>query len=124
MNTFIKRETKREIHILGQGYNVDFGRDIIPFVFKRVQGELEQIEKKGRGNLGQLQCFIELQKEEKAVLKRAIDEILDCLDGDHAILQDEDTIVLHRDIYTYLVEEYIDVMREKSPYDVERIEGL
>ncbi len=124
MSTFLKRETKREIHILGQGYTVDFGGDAVALIFKRVQGELEQIEKRDRGDLGQLQCFIEMQTEEKAVLKRAIDEILDCLDGDHDILQGEDTIVLHRDIYTYLVEEYMDVMKKKSPYDVERIEGL
>lgn len=124
MSTFIKRETRREIHILGQSYTVDFGRDAIALIFRRVQGELEQIEKKYSDHLGQPQPFIEMQLQEKAVLKRAIEEILGCLDENNTFLQGEDTIVLHRDIYTYLVEEYIDVMRKKSPYDVERIEGL
>lgn len=124
MSSFLRRETKRQVHILGQGYTVDFGRDAIALIFKKVHGEFEQIKKKDRGDLGQAECFHEMQNEEKAVLKRAIGEILDCSEGVHNIFQGEDTIVLHRDIYTYLVEEYIDVMRKKSPYDVERIEGL
>lgn len=124
MGTFLKRETKREISILGQKYTVDFGRDHLAFIFKRVQVELGQIEKKDRGDLGQEACFYEMQNEEKAVLKGAIEEILDCSNEELSIFEDEDTIVLHRDVYTYLVEEYIDVMKTKSPYTIERIEGL
>jgi hypothetical protein len=124
MSTFLKRETKREISILGQKYTVDFGRDHLAFIFKRVQVELGQIEKKDRGNLGQEECFYEMQNEEKVVLKRAIEEILDCQKEKVFIFKKDDTIVFHRDIYTYLVEEYIDVMKTKSPYTIERIEGL
>ncbi|WP_312060072.1 hypothetical protein [Anaerotignum sp.] len=124
MGTFLKRETKREIFILGHKYTVDFGRDHLAFIFKRVQVELGQIEKKDRGDLGQEVCFYEMQNEEKAVLKGAIEEILDCSNEELSIFEDEDTIVLHRDIYTYLVEEYINVMKTRSPYTIERIEGL
>lgn len=124
MDTFLKRETKREIFILGQKYTVDFGRDHLAFIFKRVQVELGQIEKKDRGDLGQEACLYEMQNEEKAVLKGAIEEILDCSNEELSIFEDDDTIVLHRDIYTYLVEEYINVMKTRSPYTIERIEGL
>lgn len=124
MSTFLKRETKREISILGQNYTVDFGRDHLAFIFKSVQVALEKIEKKDPGDLDQEECFNEMQDEEKAVLKRAIEEILDCPKEVNSIFKGEDTIVLHRDIYTYLVEEYLDVMKTKSPYNIERIEGL
>lgn len=124
MSIFVKRKTKREISVLGQKYTVDFGRDHLAFIFKRVQVALGQIEKKDRGDLDQDECFCEIQNEEKAVLKGAIKEILDCQEEEFLIFQEDDTIVLHRDIYTYLVEEYIDVMKTKSPYTIERIEGL
>ncbi len=124
MSVFQKRETKREVIILGEGYCVDFGKDAIALIFKRVQEELEKIGEKDRGNLGQTKRFHEMQNEEKAVLKRAIGEILDCPAKVQGIFQGEDTLVLHRDIYTYLVEEYMGVMKTKSPYAVERIEGL
>ncbi|MDD4843783.1 MAG: hypothetical protein PHU31_05570 [Anaerotignum sp.] len=124
MSAFQKRETKREVIILGQGYLVDFGKDAIALIFKRVQEELEKIAEKDRGNLGQTERFHEMQNEEKVVLKRAIGEVVDCPHGVQEIFQGDDTIVLHRDIYTYLLEEYMGVMKTKSPYAVERIEGL
>lgn len=124
MSTFQKRETKREVSILGQWYTVDFGKDTTAFILKRVQEELAVIEKKDRGDFGQAEHFIEMANEEKAALKRAIEEILDSPKEAQVIFQEDDSIVLHRDIYTFLVEEYIDVMKTKSPYDVERIEGI
>ncbi|MDD3394811.1 MAG: hypothetical protein EOM28_00950 [Clostridia bacterium] len=124
MSTFLKRETSREICILGQWYTVDFGRDATAFILRRVHEELKAIEKKDRGDFEQAERFVEMANEEKATLKRAIEEILDCPNEAAAIFQEDDTIVLHRDIYTFLVEKYIDVMKIKSPYDVERIEGL
>ena len=124
MRTFQKRETKREVKILGQGYTVDFGRDTIALILRRVREELEKIEEKDRVDLGQADRFLEIMEEEKAVLKAAIGEILDLPEQVDAIFVDDDTAVLHRDVYTFLVEEYIEVMKPKSPYDVERIEGL
>lgn len=121
MSTFQKRETKREVKILDQWYAVDFGRDAIAFAFKKVQEELLKIEEKARGDLEQAERFIEMMNEEKALLKEAIGEILGCPTKVEAIFSKDDTVVLHRDIYTFLVEEYIQVMKTKSPYDVERI---
>ncbi|WP_352400932.1 hypothetical protein [Anaerotignum sp.] len=124
MSTFQKRETMRELRILGKWYSVDFGKDSIALTLRRVQEKLEEIEKKERGSLGQAQLFTQMMEEEKALLKEAIGEILgDGQDISH-IFETDDTAVMHRDVYTFLVEEYIQVMRGYSPYDLERIEGL
>jgi hypothetical protein len=101
MSAFQKRETKREVTILGQGYSVDFGKDATVLIFKKVQEELEKIGEKDRGNLGRTERFHEMQSEEKAVLKSAIGKILDCPYGVQGIFQGDDTIILHRDISVY-----------------------
>ncbi|WMI80350.1 hypothetical protein [Anaerotignum sp. MB30-C6] len=123
MGTFQTRETKREVEILGRRYLVDFGRDTIAFVLRRVQEEFRKNQEKDRDGLGQTEGFAEMLNEEKALLKEAIGEILGCPQEADAIFAGNDTAVLHRDVYTFLVEEYIQVMRKKSSYDVERIEG-
>lgn len=123
MATFQKRETVKEIKILEQWYSVDFGKDSIALVLRRVQEELENIEEKERGSLGQAECFADMMKEEKTLLKKAIGEILGDPEGVSHIFAADDTVVMHRDVYTFLVAEYIQVMRGCSPYDIERIEG-
>lgn len=122
MSTFQKRKTSREVEILGQRYLVDFGRDNIPSVFKQVQEGIKKIQQEEASYLGQAHFDVKINSE-KELLKKAIGEIILSSETTQTMLDDEDTLVLHRDIYAFLVEEYIEVMSKKSPYDIERIEG-
>ncbi|WP_304509672.1 hypothetical protein [Anaerotignum sp.] len=123
MNTFQKRDTKRELRILEKIYSVDFGRDDITFILKKVQAELEKIQEKAKDNSNDVTCF-EIIKKEKSVLKEAIGEFLGSPGEVVSLFESDDTIILHRDIYTFLVEEYMKVLQTKSPYDAERIERV
>lgn len=124
MYTFQKRETKRELRILEKTYVVDFGKDDITLILKKVQAELAKIQERTNVNSDDVTCFIELIIEEKRILKEAIGEFLGCPNEVISLFESDDTIILHRDIYTFLVEEYMKVLQTKSPYDVERIERV
>lgn len=124
MNTFQKRDTRRELRILDRTYSIDFGRDDITLVLRKVQMELEKIQRKPEVSGSDNPYFMGLMNEEKKVLKEAIGEILGCSNEVASIFEVDDTIILHRDIYTYLVEEYMKVLQTKSPYVVERIERI
>lgn len=114
MNRFEKRNTVREIEIFGNTYNVDFGRDEITAMIQNSSNDLNVLEKSAEN----VSTIIEKQKD---VLKKFINEILGNPKATDQIFKDDNTAVLHRDIYTFLVSQYTEVMTEESPYSPKRI---
>ncbi len=122
MSTFQKRVTTREVNFCGKGYTVDFGKDETAVVFQRVQEGLTRMQEKNRDGFTASEKLLCVQQEEKALLKKAIGEILCCAD-EAGFSVEKDSLILYRDMYAYLAMEYIRVMQAKSPYSIERIAG-
>lgn len=114
MSRFEKRNTSREIEICGNTYNVDFGRDEMTVMIQNSSSDLNVLERSGDN----IATIIEKQKD---VLKKFINEILGNPKAADEIFKEDNTAVLHRDIYTFLVSQYTEVMTEESPYSPKRI---
>lgn len=112
MNRFVKRNTARELEILGSTYNVDFGKDEIPFIFQTVADNSAKIEDKEPKDI--------LNKQ-KAIFKEAICEIIGNPDASRRIFEKDNSAVLHADVYSFLHEQYMEVMSDQSPYSPNRI---
>lgn len=113
MKTFVKRNTVREISILEWEFAVDFGRDEIPLILQEVQTEIV--------------CLGEEDKEkaffrQKEIFRQAIFRILEETPQAQALLEEQQTAIFYRDLYRFLIEVYMEVMRTDSPYAPERIE--
>lgn len=112
MNRFVKRNTIREIEIAGYVYNVDFGKDEIPFIFQEVADNSAKIEGKDH------KAILEKQK---AIFKTAINNIIGNQDAAKQIFEHDNSAVLHGDVYSFLYEQYMEVMSDQSPYSPKRI---
>ncbi|WMI81946.1 hypothetical protein [Anaerotignum sp. MB30-C6] len=112
MNRFIKRNTVRELEILGNTYNVDFGNDEIPFIFQKVADESRNIA--GEDD----KTILENQKE---IFKLAINIIIGNANASEQIFKYDNSAVLHSDVYKFLVDQFTEVMSEQSPYSPNRI---
>ncbi|HBF65534.1 MAG TPA: hypothetical protein DDW34_07040 [Clostridium sp.] len=114
MNRFEKRNTVREIEILGNTYQVDFGRDETPLIFQEVAKESNAVATRGNDSVAIL-------SEQKAIFKNAICDIVGDPYAADQIFKADNTVVLHSDVYTFLVNQYTEVMTEESPYSPKRI---
>ena len=112
MSRFVKRNTVRELEILGNTYNVDFGKDEIPFIFQTVADNSAKIEGKDHK--------VVLDKQ-KAIFKKAICDIIGDATAANHIFKDDNSAVLHSDVYKFLVDQFTEVMSEQSPYSPKRI---
>lgn len=112
MSRFEKRKTTREIEILGNTYQVDFGRDETPMLFQDTAMKTNAITTAGA----------EALSEQKAIFKKAICDIIGDPCAADQIFKDDDTAILHSDVYTFLVNQYTEVMTAASPYSPSRIQ--
>ena len=111
MNRFEKRNTVREIEIFGNTYNVDFGRDELPVVFQDVSDEFKSLKTKG---------YNETIEKQKKIYKTAINKIIDDEKASDHIFKDDDSAILHNDIYGFLFNQFNEVMVDESPYNPKR----
>lgn len=112
MNRFVKRNTVREIEIAGYVYNVDFGKDETPFIFQEVAEKSQKITGKDHE---------EVLKAQKEIFKTAINNIIGNQDAAKQIFEHDNSAVLHADVYSFLYEQYMEVMTDESPYSPKRI---
>ncbi|WP_312072016.1 hypothetical protein [Anaerotignum propionicum] len=112
MNRFEKRSTLKEIEIFGNTYNVDFGRDELPLIFQEVSDEFKSLKTKDYN------ATIQKQKQ---IYKNAINKIIGDEKASDQIFKDDDSAILHNDIYGFLFSQFNEVMADESPYSPKRI---
>ena len=112
MARFEKRTTVREIEVFGNTYNVDFGRDELPVIFQDTSEEFKAIKGKDYN------ATIEKQKK---IYKEAINKIIGDEKASDHIFKDDNSAILHNDIYGFLFNQFNEVMVDESPYNPKRI---
>ncbi|WMI81846.1 hypothetical protein [Anaerotignum sp. MB30-C6] len=121
MNRFQKRQTVREVEILGNTYEVDFGRDEILLILQRQQDATIQADAKERGDLSSEDKLKERMKEQKEIYKIAINDILGVPTASGQIFAEDNTSIFHADVFAFLSRKYTEVMTEESPYSPKRL---
>lgn len=114
MSRFQKRQTVRTLEILDNTFEVDFGKDEIPLIFQEVAEESKNIG----GEKGEHAAILDKQK---AVFKTAINNIIGNTEAADQIFKEDNSAILHSDVYTFLVNQYTEVMTEESPYSPKRL---
>ncbi len=121
MNRFQKRQTVREVEILGNTYEVDFGRDEILLILQRQQDATIQADAKDRGDLSAEDKLRERIQEQKEIFEIAINDILGVPTASEQIFAEDNTSIFHADVFTFLSQKYTEVMTEESPYSPKRL---
>ncbi len=121
MDKFVKRNTVREIEIFGNTYSVDFGKDEIPFIIKQVQRDNTDVTATISKDLTPQKQFEEALEAGKKIFKQAINDIIGNPKAAEQIFKEDNSAALHGDIYTFLVNQHIEVMTEESPYSPKRV---
>lgn len=103
MSKFEKRNTIVKLEIMGNSYEADFGRDEVPAILIKLSQDIEKEEKKRKEETDSLE---KVTQNEKALFKKAINEILQNENASGEIFKDDDSSILHADVYGYIVDEY------------------
>lgn len=121
MNKFVKRTTVRDIEIAGNKFEVDFGKDHIRFVFQRVAEESQNVVNAIEKGLSPEDEYNAVVEANKKIFEKAINDIIGDIGASEKIFQEDKSAVFHADVYTFLVEQFMEVINAESPYNPKRV---
>lgn len=121
MKKFVKRTTVRDIEIADNKFNVDFGKDHIRFVFQRVAEESQNVANTVEKGLSPEDEYNAVVEANKKIFEKAINDIIGDITASEKIFQEDKSAVFHADVYTFLVEQFMEVINAESPYSPKRV---
>lgn len=121
MKKFVKRDTVREVEIANNKFKVDFGKDHIRFVFQRVAEESQNVANAIEKGLSPEDEYNAVVEANKKIFEKAINDIIGEITASEKIFAEDKSAVFHADVYTFLVEQFMEVINAESPYNPKRV---
>ena len=114
MNTFVRRSTVKEIEIEGNSFSVDYGRDEIGAVVRKLEADTLAAQEKYKNVSDVVEREGLVIREQKRLFREAIDFFLG--DGASAkIFCENDNQVFYSDVYLFIIKGHADTISKNSP---------